>query len=168
MTDITQAILKDNLHYDQDTGVFTWQRRVTGNWSAARNGRSAGCVKRTTGYVYIGINGKTYLAHRLAWLYVHGVFPPDHTDHVNGCRTDNRIENLRPATVSENMFNSGKPTSNSSGVKGVTWHKQRRKWMAQGKIRGKSIYIGLFNSFTDATDARRKFALSHHGDFYHE
>ena len=90
---LTQARLKKLLSYNTDTGEFRW--RVTRR-GAARAGSVAGCV-RHDGYVRIAIDGKRYLAHRLAWLYVHGELVPE-LDHANGVRSDNRLDNLRPAT----------------------------------------------------------------------
>jgi hypothetical protein len=82
--------LRERLRYDGGTGVFT--RRVGSGH--ARAGEIAGSV-HSTGYVRIGIDGGKYTAHRLAWLYVHGVWPSDQIDHINRNRSDNRIANLR-------------------------------------------------------------------------
>lgn len=117
--------LKSRLSYDPETGVF---RRLS-------TGRKAGTV-RPNGYIQIGVDGKLYRAHRLAWLLVHGHFPESDIDHINRDRADNRIANLRLATRSENMCNRSIAANNSSGVTGVCWDASREKWLVQIKRKG--------------------------------
>ena len=98
---ITQARLKELLRYDPETGVFTW--RATGK--GRRLNRQAGTVQ-ATGYLTITIDWRIHLAHRLAFLYVVGDWPPNEIDHIDGDQSNNRWCNLRPATRSQNMANS--------------------------------------------------------------
>lgn len=98
---LTQARLKELLHYNPETGVFT--RLVSLNF-AVKVGDVAGSLMKK-GYWAIGVDKTKHKAHRLAWLYVHGVWPKDQVDHINGVKTDNRIENLREATNAENSQN---------------------------------------------------------------
>jgi HNH endonuclease len=91
---ITRTRLKEFLHYDPETGVFTWLVKPCRNILA---GSIAGNVMNE-GYVMVKIDRKNYKAHRLAWLYVHGTFPPDQLDHINRGRADNRLCNLRLST----------------------------------------------------------------------
>src|SRR5690349_20811660 len=117
---LTPDKVRQVLSYDAITGQFTW--RVS-KGLRVRAGGNAGFVAQgaNTGYVIIGIDGRQYRAHRLAWFYVTGEWPPDEIDHINGNRADNRWANLRPATVAENQRNRAKSKRNTSGYKGVYW-----------------------------------------------
>jgi len=152
------------LHYDPETGLFTHLIK--------RGGMAVGSVagyKNPAGYVRITINYKIYQAHRLAWLYVHGIFPDALVDHIDGCTSNNRLNNLRPASNSENLKNQHRLQShNTSGFKGVTWHKHECKWMAQAKLNGKKMFLGYFNDPKEASSAYEEFAKSKHGEFYHK
>lgn len=112
---ITHDRLKELLHYNPDTGVFTNRVRRGGN---ALAGGIAGCITNK-GYVHIRIDGKDYQAHRLAWLYVYGEFPKIEIDHINHIRSDNRISKLRLATHQENGKNQSKHCTNTSGHTGI-------------------------------------------------
>ena len=113
---ITQDELKDLLHYNKETGDFTWIKPDT----EAKIG-VAGCY--CNGYVVISIDGEAYYAHRLAWFYVYGVWPQIQIDHVNHIKDDNRLINLREATILDNQRNASKRKDNLSGVTGVSWRK---------------------------------------------
>jgi hypothetical protein len=101
MTELTQERLKELLHYDPETGIFT---NLTQRGGHAKKGAVAG-TKNSIGYVCIRIDYDQYRAHRLAWLYVYGEFPEKFIDHMNEIRDDNRIINLRLATHQENLHN---------------------------------------------------------------
>lgn len=159
---ITQKELKERLHYDPDTGIFTY---ITSPAPRVMVGDSAGCINGN-GYKVITINYVLHFAHRLAWLYVHGCLPLDGIDHRNGIRRDNRMCNLRLATTSENAMNQGTNSSNTSGFKGVHRNKRLKKWQAMGTLGGKSCYIGLFKTAEEASVAYQAFAKQHHGEFY--
>lgn len=112
-----------------------------------------------TGYVSVRIDGKTYLAHRVIWLLVHGQLPPHREveiDHINGIRYDNRISNLRLVTRKQNLRNSGKSARNKSGVVGVSWHKKTKSWRAKICDDDGEFHIGVYSSFNDAKEAREK------------
>lgn len=128
--------LRSLLDYDPNTGVFTW--RVTRNGKAYK-GDIAGAVNNL-GYILIYIEGKSYRAHRLAWLYVYGKWPEQYLDHINCVRNDNRISNLRSATLGQNQANRRK----TKGVlpKGVK--KSKKKFVAQICVDGKRRYIGIY------------------------
>jgi hypothetical protein len=151
---ITQDYLKSILHYCPDTGVFTW----IVNKGPVKAGSIASCIL-TDGkgipYLSVMINGKTYLQHRLAWLYCFGYMPKDMVDHINGDTVDNRIRNLREASNSKNCKNQKRRTNNTSGVTGVYWVKVCGKWGARINSDYKSINLGVFNSFEDAVAARK-------------
>lgn len=159
--DLTAAELRRLLSYDPVTGLFRW--RVRGG-SRRAIGDVAGCV-RPDGYVVIGLNGTMYLAHRLAWLYETGVWPSDDIDHRDRDTGDNRFERLREATVSQNHCNLKRPVSDTSGFKGVTWHKHSQCWQAQIKIHGKSLYLGSFADPAVAHAAYVSASARVHGEF---
>lgn len=102
---LTQDRLKELLHYDEDTGMFTW---IVSTARCVKVGDIAGS-KNGKGYLHIMVDKRIYLAHRLAFLYVHGRFP-EFTDHINWIRDDNRISNLREVTQQENNQNKKKWT----------------------------------------------------------
>jgi hypothetical protein len=149
---LTQSQLKELLHYDPDTGIFT--NLVTRN-GRALIGDQAGYL-RPTGYVIITLNYKRYRAHRLAWLYMYGVWPKDQLDHINRVSHNNRIANLREVSNSENQQNSGIQTNNTSGHKGVSWIKGRRKWHAKIRLNNNFIHLGIFINLDDAVAARKQ------------
>lgn len=127
---ITQKRLHELLDYSPDTGLFTWKVARAGRIKA---GDVAGNLNNT-GYIQITVDGTAYYAHRLAWLYIHGKFPENHIDHINGVRDDNRISNLRDVTPQENTSTllSRKNTSDNmplgkTGVKGVSVHRKKNK-----------------------------------------
>lgn len=148
---ITQSELKELLHYDQESGIFTWLKTLS---NKLKDGDVAG-GKTTNGYIHIGVNSKRYLAHRLAWLYVHGEIPKHDIDHINGVRTDNRIINLRSVTRTENMQNLRKASvrNKSCGLLGATWNKALSKWQSQIKLHGKALHLGFFNDPHSAHEA---------------
>jgi hypothetical protein len=139
---LTQKILKEVLHYNPDTGIFTWlispnSIRKIGSTAGSKNGR---------GYIYIGLFNCSYKAHRLAWFYMTGYFPKNTIDHINRVTDDNRFCNLREATQQENCFNSGMKSTNKSGYKGVSFRKDSGKWKAQININGKRKNLGSYET----------------------
>ena len=147
-----QSQLKKRLWYDKDTGVFLW--RISSS-PRIRPWSKAGKVT-PTGYVRIGLDGKSYAAHRLAWLYVHGCHPENYIDHIDGNPRNNKFENLREATNKQNQENQKQHSSNSTGYRGVTFHKGVNKYQAQVGHHGKLIYLGLFETLEQAANAVRE------------
>jgi hypothetical protein len=156
---LTAERLREILHYDPATGVFTWLAPVGNRACGAPAGRLS------HGYIGIQIGGKRYLAHRLAWLYVTGEWPSDQVDHINLDRSDNRWCNLRPAGQSQNMGNTRVYCNNTSGFKGVSWEKGRRKWDARVLVKGKNIHLGYFDAPHLAYAAYCLAARKYFGDF---
>ena len=142
--------LRELLSYDADTGVFTWAAR-RGNVPA---GKRAG-TRDSDGYTQISIEGRLYKAHRLAWLYVHGEWPFGEVDHINGARDENQIGNLRVATSAENKQNQRRAHSRnkSSGLLGVNWSKDAKRWRASICVNKKQRHIGLFDTAEAAHNA---------------
>jgi hypothetical protein len=162
--ELTQDYLKSILHYDPDTtGTFTWIKPL-GRRSRIRVGYVAGYID-SGGYRSIAINGKHYGEHRLAWLYMTGAWPSLEIDHINQNPADNRWRNLRLATQEQNSCNVARHKKNTSGYKGVAWYKQRNKWRARIKVRGKSIHLGLFKSKEFAAWMRDLAAIKYQGEF---
>ena len=151
MSELTLARLKKLLKYNRRTGVFT--NRINRGTRAVK-GAITGCV-RADGYLDIVIDGKNYLAHRLAWLYIHGGWPVNDLDHKNGVRDDNRIKKLRPATRAINGKNQKLHRNSKTGVCGVHLNKARGKYCAQIMVNGKQKHLGLYNEFEEATKVRR-------------
>lgn len=149
---ITQEELQQLLHYDPDTGLFTWKCKKS---NSVRANRIAGTIN-DNGYVIIQINGKLHKAHRLAWLYVHGKFPSDQIDHINQIRYDNRISNLRCVSNQKNHFNRKKQVNNTSGYTGVHWCNKDKIFISRIKISGKRIILGRFNCKQEAHQAYLK------------
>ncbi len=143
--DLTAERLRELLHYDPDTGVFTWINSSKIRGHCVKAGSVAG-TKFGHKYVRIGFSGVRYYAHRLAWLYVYGFFPNEVIDHINGDGHDNRISNLRAATRAQNQQNMKIHKDNSSGFLGVSFHKNRGKWAARICIGSKPKHLGMFST----------------------
>ena len=144
----------ERLFYDEKTGIFYW-RDVDIVGGKAR-GKQAGTVN-SKGYIIINVkkDGKQsqFRAHRLAWLFVNGHFPEIGIDHINGDKLDNRMENLREASILENGQNRRKASShNKLGVLGVRVDKYG-KYIASIRVNGKVKFIGRFNEIAKASDA---------------
>lgn len=150
--------LRELLDYDPETGEFRWRTSGKG-----RSGLRAGNSDPSHGYIRIMVEGRSYYAHRLALLLAHGVMPPDQVDHINGCRADNRLINLRCATHAENARNHQKTPKNTTGFKGVV--RSGRKFVAQIKSNGKVHYLGIFSVAEDAHAAYCDAASKLYGEF---
>jgi len=158
---MTHEELKTWLNYDIKTGCFTWKKKPSRRVCI---GDIAGTLD-TDGYRKIKVMGKVIRSHRLAWFYVPGFFPEQELDHINRIRSDNRIENLRLASRSENAKNKEKSKANTSGFKGVSQQKKTGKWVAHIKINGKNKHIGTFESPKRASIAYLIASHFHHKEF---
>lgn len=156
---LTQARLKELLHYDPDTGEWTRLKSVKG-W---KSGSKVGCIAH--GYHQITVDGCKYYAHRLAWLYVHGTWPEFQIDHKNLDKKCNAFSNLRTATNVQNIWNGPVKKGNTSGYKGVHWHKRSGKWCSQIRVAGRRFFVGLFSTAEAAHAAYCDAAKRHHGEF---
>ena len=157
---LTADRLRELLHYDQETGLFTWHPTTSKKTRGKRGGHP-----NDIGYLLLGVDSNSYRVHRLAWLYVHGHWPIGDLDHINGNPADNRITNLREATAAQNLANSRKPITNRSGYKGVSWHSGAKKWQAHIRHNGRRIYLGLFTDPAVAHAAYCQAAQKLKGNF---
>jgi len=145
--ELTQARLKELLDYDPDSGIFTWL--------VSRGNVRAGTVISNTnkdGYICIKVSGKQYKAHRIAWLFVYGVWPKNEIDHKDTIRNHNWIDNLRDVTKSGNQQNLIKARcDNKTGLLGVSYH--QGKYQSAIKIDRKNIHLGIFSTPEEAHQA---------------
>ena len=154
---LTQSILKEELIYDPESGVFIrcrTRRKV-------KAGDIAGTIN-LLGYVQIRVGGKLYFGHRLAWLYMTGSWPPNEIDHIDGNPGNNRWGNLRAATHSQNMANARRRKDNKTGVKGV--RPFRGKYQSSLGYRNR-IHLGTFHTIEEAAAAYRNASEKEYGSF---
>lgn len=154
---LTAGRLRELLEYDHQTGHFRWRPTLRKNSYKFKT--VAGCPNER-GYIKIRVEKRVYYGHRLAWLYVHGEWPTDVLDHVNGNRGDNRIHNLRLATQAQNLCNRCAQNNNQTGFKGVTRHHTGK---FRATINGR--HLGLFDTARLASDAYQIAAAELHGEF---
>lgn len=154
-------MLEMYLDYDSDSGVLT--RRLSTN----PRGKAGDPIRvlNDEGYIVCCIGKIKLRAHRVAWCWMTGSWPERDLDHINGDRTDNRFANLREATRSQNLMNTGVKRSNKSGVVGVHFCSERMKWVAQIKIGRRTTCLGRFDQFADAVAARKEAEKSYYGEF---
>ena len=158
---IEQASIQKILLYDSITGLFLWKegkRKYFG-----KSERPAGRLEKS-GYMTISIDRKSYLLHRIAWLYVYGTLPYK-IDHKDTIKHHNWIDNLREATDSQNSANSKVNSLNQSGIKGVHFNYERNKWQADIYPNGNSIYLGLYETAEEAHAAYYDAARKYYGEF---
>lgn len=141
--------LKSLVSYNPENGEF--ERLV-------KRSHNAGCGSvNTHGYVVISLLNKPYYAHRLAWLYCHGEMPKGQIDHINGDRSDNRLENLRDASVEINQQNLRKAQKNSkTGLLGVMYMGKNRRgksYASRVHHNGKRHDLGYFETPEEAHEA---------------
>jgi hypothetical protein len=151
--DLTAEKLKEYLQYNEDSGCFTWIKSK----GTAKKGEVAGCRDDVGKKIYwaIKFNNKKYSAHRLAWFYVHGCWPVDEIDHINGNGCDNRLDNLREVDNAENKKNLRKFASNTTGTTGVYHCKSSGKWYSQITIDRETKHLGYYFDKSQAIKARK-------------
>lgn len=177
--EITADVVREILEYDPETGRISWKTRsvewfrgtvgrtpehACNHWNARHVGKSPGSTD-TWGHIQIRLFGRLYAAHRLVWLHVTGKWPDDQIDHIDGNPANNAFSNLRLATNAQNSRNKRLSKSNSSGVKGVYWAKDRRKWGAAIRVNYRRIHLGFYEKIEDAEAAYAKASMQHHRDF---
>lgn len=164
-TGLTAEELRQCLNYDPETGIFHWLKTKC---RSVKVGNIAGSIPKSGGgYRVILLNGrkKQYRAHRLAWLYIHGMWPKLEIDHINGIVDDNRLANLREATHAQNSRNRKTNADNVARRKGISFHKATGKWRARIRFSDEVIYLGLFNTPEEAHSAYCAAAERLHGEY---
>lgn len=155
-------MLSNLFSYDAETGVITWKV----DKGRAKAGDAAGYHNKGDNYIYVKVRPNRYPAHRLAWFLHYGEWPKDVIDHINGNGSDNRLCNLREATMAQNSHNMRLNRNNTSGFKGVSYDKLNQKWMAHIRLGGKFINLGRFPTAEEADAAARAGREKYHKDFH--
>ena len=160
-------VLRQLLRYEPDTGRLFWLPRPDSSpqWNAKYAHKEALTSSHNGGYRHGSILWVSCLAHRVIMAMETGAWPANDVDHINGDRTDNRRANLRLATRSENLRNTGVKASSRSGIKGVTFHTARNKWVAQIRAGGENHRLGYFKCRTAAMVTYVKANRALHGEF---
>lgn len=169
--ELTQDYLRSIMHYDPETGIFTWlprplrpgYERTDKGWNSRRVGTEAGTIN-SAGYKAINLFGIPRLCHRLAFIWM-TVEAPGMIDHCDSNRINNQWANLRPATNSLNLANARLRSTNKSGKKGVCWYAAYGKWMARIHVNQKQIFLGYFDRIEDAAAAYAEAANKYFGEF---
>lgn len=174
-------MLSDLLDSNTETGEITFKFRDVG-WfdhcknpmaSASRwNGRLANkpafTTINTSGYLCGRVLNKTLMAHRVIWAIHNGSFPDFEIDHINGDKMDNKLSNLRLATLTQNQHNTGLRATNSTGYKGVSFRKNQGRFTSSISVNSKSVHLGSFDTAELASEAYQIAAKRYHKDFYRE
>ena len=135
------ADARKHFTYFEETGVV----RSASNRRNVRVGDKVGGYDRQ-GYIVTTLFKKPVKVHRLAWALHYGEWPKGQIDHINGDKSDNRIENLRVVSNLQNKQNIMPPVNNTSGYLGVSYHKKSGKFAANIKVDGKITYLGVFET----------------------
>lgn len=152
---LSHEYLVDVLEYDPEVGLFIWKKPVA---RRIKPGMVAGALNKN-GYLFIKVGKYIYRAHRLAWFYFYGEWPPTDSyqiDHIDGNRLNNSIHNLRLVTNTKNAKNHGLYKHNTSGVSGICFCTLNGKWKASIVLNQKRVHLGYYNKFEDAVAARKQ------------
>ena len=163
---IDPKVLKDVLDYNPDTGALTWKKRPVSmfregtyptersaqKWNTKYAGKPAFTSFDDGGYHAGSVLGEIHKAHRVIWALVHGYWPKEEVDHINGTRSDNKLINLREVSSAVNGRNTALSKNNKSGYSGISWHQNSQTW----RVCICKKNFGKFNNIEDAVIARRK------------
>lgn len=170
----TPEQLRELLRYEPETGKLFWLQRDRRwfktklshtTWNTRFAGKMAFTATGRDGYMGGTVLSIRMAAHRVAWAVYWGVWPQGYLDHINCEKTDNRLSNLRCATLEQNSRNKKKHKDNESGFKGVHLDRTTGKWRAQIMVNGKRLQLGSHPLPEDAHAAYRKAADDLHGEF---
>jgi hypothetical protein len=153
---ITQDVIKE--YFDYKDGILYWKKSKR----KIKVGDVAGHFSK--GYLVTKFNYKNYYNHRLIYLYHHNKLP-NYIDHINGNKADNRIENLRETSLTENQFNRTTNNNSSSGIKNISWFSPSNKWRVVCQINKKFKHFGLYDNLYDASHVARRIRNKYHGEF---
>lgn len=161
-TDKLRKYLNENYSFDFSLGGFVTKRAC----GRRKRGVRAGYVRKK-GYIEIRIGNSRFFEHNLSWFYFKGSFPPTgkELDHKNRIRNDNRPDNLRLCTRSQNNVNTGLRSDNKVGVRGVYYNKKKKKYCAQLSVNGKRMTIGHYDSIKEASNVIVSARISAYGEF---
>ena len=161
MKDLTAEQVRELFDYDEENG---WLIRKKDEYGRAVNRPCGHKPTHSSGYGYgkVRIGGKDYLAHRIIWLWYYGTWPEGDIDHINRNKIDNRIDNLRVVSKSENGHNQNIHRTNTSGYPGVSWHKASKKYQARIMGDNKRINLGFFNAAEEAYRAYQLAKIKYH------
>lgn len=163
MAELLASRIRKLFNYDHETGQLIWRDRELAEfqstqswrtWNSRYSGKAAGSYTERLNCIVLGINGKSYKAHRVVWIWHYGEWPRQQIDHINGDGRDNRIENLRDVSCSENHKNMPVNQNSRSGIIGVRLHKDGA-WVAEIKVGEKYVHLGSYSDIRLAAAARK-------------
>ena len=163
---LSAELVRSLFDYDPNSGILRWREQPTKprKWNTRYAGTVAGSAVK--GYLQIQVpKPHNYYAHQIAWCHYYGYWPPDQIDHRDRQRSNNRIENLRMASNSDNGCNRSKHSNNTSGFVGVSFNRQNANWRVRISRNGILVFDGSFATREEAAAARRAFAAKFHGEF---
>lgn len=140
--ELSAGALRELVDYNPETGIFCW-KGLKSQISSGQQGR----------YVRIAIWGRTYLAHKLVWLYVYGKWPETGLDHIDRNTKNNAISNLREVSSGDNLRNSKSYSNNKTGFRGVMFEARRGLFKAQITLNKRNIFLGYFKTAEEAGSA---------------
>ena len=142
----------DYISYSEES--ITWLINKVNRKGGSRKGREIGNIT-SSGYLQFRFNEVYYSNHRVVYFLCTGIDPEEkQIDHIDGNKLNNKISNLRLANHRQNVFNSKKRKDNTSGITGVIWNKDKKKWMSKIDNFGRFLNLGYFNSFDEAVAVR--------------
>lgn len=159
--ELTQEIVRELLDYDPETGILTWKERdvkwfksehASKVWNTRYANKEAFTYINKSGHKQGAIFYVNYFSHQIIWLWMTGEWSSEDIDHINGLPFDNRFSNLRHVSHEDNCRNQKLRNTNKSGINGVCWCKNRKRWLASVTINGKTRIIKRCHTKEEATE----------------